>query len=179
MLQEIYIRLTNSELRFVESGDEFTAKIKFFIVIKDMEARSVVDDAFTLDFYESTEKKAASPIDFQTVIKQYRLPPGQYDLTCTLEDLQSSKVTIMSMVRGRHKTSKVSRVSLIIPAVDNNLIADYIYSLETSPYFNNVNLSSSTRRQGRGNEYFDFALTASYVFPLISQQSTKVQQKGN
>jgi len=64
-------------------------------------------------------------------------------------------------------------------AVDNNLIADYIYSLETSPYFQNVNLQSSTRRRGRGNEYLDFALTATYIFPQISQPSTKVQEKGN
>ena len=64
-------------------------------------------------------------------------------------------------------------------AVDNNLIADYIYSLETSPYFQNVNLRSSTRRQGRGNEYFDFALNAMYISPQISQPSIKAQEKGN
>ncbi|MBA7619298.1 hypothetical protein ES703_26636 [subsurface metagenome] len=64
-------------------------------------------------------------------------------------------------------------------AVDNNLIADYIYSLETSPYFQNVNLRSSTRRQGRGNEYFDFALNATYISPQISQPSIKAQEKGN
>lgn len=64
-------------------------------------------------------------------------------------------------------------------ALDNNLIADYIYSLEISPYFRNVNLQSSTRRQGRGNEYLDFALTATYIFPQISQPSIKAQEKGN
>ncbi len=48
-------------------------------------------------------------------------------------------------------------------ALSNNLIADYIYSLETSPYFVNVNLLSSTQRTSRDNQYLEFALNASYV----------------
>ncbi len=63
-------------------------------------------------------------------------------------------------------------------ATDNNLIADYIYSLETSPYFSNVDLKNSTRRQVGGNEFFDFALSARYVVSPSSQPSTKIGQKG-
>lgn len=63
-------------------------------------------------------------------------------------------------------------------AIDNNLIADYIYNLETSPHFQNVNLASSTRRQVRGNEFLDFALTAMYVFTQPPQPVTKSGQKG-
>ena len=48
-------------------------------------------------------------------------------------------------------------------ALSNNLIADYIYSLETSPYFFNVNLLSSTQRTSRDNQYLEFALNVSYV----------------
>jgi len=48
-------------------------------------------------------------------------------------------------------------------ALSNNLIADYIYSLETSPYFVNVNLLSSTQKTSRDNQYLEFALNASYV----------------
>ncbi len=48
-------------------------------------------------------------------------------------------------------------------ALSNNLIADYIYSLETSPYFINVNLLSSTQRTSRDNQYLEFALNATYV----------------
>jgi len=48
-------------------------------------------------------------------------------------------------------------------ALSNNLIADYIYSLETSPYFFNVNLLSSTQKTVRDNQYLEFAINASYV----------------
>ncbi len=57
-------------------------------------------------------------------------------------------------------------------ALSNNLIADYIYSLETSPYFFNVNLLSSTQRTSRDNQYLEFALNASFVLqPAAESQS--------
>ncbi|MGD2244956.1 MAG: PilN domain-containing protein [Candidatus Aminicenantes bacterium] len=63
-------------------------------------------------------------------------------------------------------------------ATDNSMIADYIYNLETSPYFSNIDLKSSTRRQAKNNEYFDFSLSAMYVIPPQPQPSTQVEQKG-
>lgn len=63
-------------------------------------------------------------------------------------------------------------------ATDNSVIADYVYNLETSPYFENVDLKSTTRRQARGNEYFDFSLSANYVIPPVPQPLAKVEQKG-
>jgi Tfp pilus assembly protein PilN len=50
-------------------------------------------------------------------------------------------------------------------ALSNNLIADYIYNLESSPHFADVNLISSTQKTGRGAEYMEFSLTLSYVLP--------------
>jgi Tfp pilus assembly protein PilN len=63
-------------------------------------------------------------------------------------------------------------------AIDNNLIADYIYNLETSPHFRDVRLASSNRRQARGNEFLDFALTARYLVIQPPQPVTKIGQKG-
>ncbi|MGD8534934.1 MAG: PilN domain-containing protein [Candidatus Aminicenantes bacterium] len=63
-------------------------------------------------------------------------------------------------------------------ATDNSMISDYIYNLETSPYFMNVDLKSTTRRQARGNEYYDFSLSAVYVVPPVPQPLTEVEQKG-
>jgi len=54
-------------------------------------------------------------------------------------------------------------------ALSNNLIADYIYSLETSPYFFNVNLLSSTQKTVRDNQYLEFAINASYVLQPESE----------
>ena len=50
-------------------------------------------------------------------------------------------------------------------ALSNNLIADYISSLENSPYFEGVNLISSTQRTQGNDQYLEFALTAGVVNP--------------
>ena len=56
-------------------------------------------------------------------------------------------------------------------AVSNNLIADYIYNLEKSPYFFDVNLISSTQRRLRNNQYLDFSLTANFQNPANKPDS--------
>jgi type IV pilus assembly protein PilN len=45
-------------------------------------------------------------------------------------------------------------------ALSNNLIADYISSLESSPQVMNVNLVSSTQRTVQGDQYLEFSLRA-------------------
>ena len=45
-------------------------------------------------------------------------------------------------------------------ALSNNLIADYIASLEASPQLMNVNLVSSTQRAGQGDQFLEFTLRA-------------------
>ena len=52
-------------------------------------------------------------------------------------------------------------------ALSNNLIADYIFSLENSPVFKNVNLISSSQRTGQTGpeQYLEFFLNMEYVLP--------------
>jgi type IV pilus assembly protein PilN len=45
-------------------------------------------------------------------------------------------------------------------AMSNNLIADYIASLEASPQLMNVNLISSQQRTAQGDQYLEFSLRA-------------------
>lgn len=46
-------------------------------------------------------------------------------------------------------------------ALSNNLIADYIGSLEQSPVFKNVNLGSSQARKAQKSEYLEFVMNMS------------------
>jgi len=50
-------------------------------------------------------------------------------------------------------------------ALSNNLVADYISSLENSPYFEGVNLISSTQRTQGNDQYLEFSLTTGVVNP--------------
>jgi Tfp pilus assembly protein PilN len=56
-------------------------------------------------------------------------------------------------------------------AVSNNLIADYIYNLEKSQYFNDVSLISSTQKRVRNNQYLDFSLTANFTSESLALDS--------
>ena len=57
-------------------------------------------------------------------------------------------------------------------ALSLNLIADYIDSLEKSPYFQNVNLLSSTQKTVRDNQYLEFSINTSYVIPPEPEPSS-------
>jgi type IV pilus assembly protein PilN len=123
----------------------------------------------------------------ETVKAQQALIVRKIDLINQLKSQQGVAVNIMDEI-SKHIPYWVwltevtySKQSLQIRgrAIDNNLISDYIYNLETSPYFDNVELQSSTRRQARGgNEFYDFSMTAKLASPMIATPSTKPEQKG-
>ncbi len=60
---------------------------------------------------------------------------------------------------------KGQRVEIKGRALSNSLIADYIYNLESSPYFQNVNLISSAQKTEQNDQFLEFTLTAQYVLP--------------
>jgi Tfp pilus assembly protein PilN len=68
------------------------------------------------------------------------------------------------------------RVRMEGRALTNNLIADYIYYLEESLYFRNVNLISSIQRRERSNVFHEFILTARYVPP---ERETTPSEEGS
>ncbi|NIO00908.1 MAG: GWxTD domain-containing protein [Candidatus Latescibacteria bacterium] len=122
-IQELYFRFTNRDIKFKPSEDKFHSKLDFAIVVKDEAGKSQVDENFTMDFYEDDEAKIESPLHFQMVIKRYQLPPGKYELTCTVTDIHSPKVTVLAMVKRRHKTSELRGVPLNIPRIEPDLIS--------------------------------------------------------
>lgn len=69
-------------------------------------------------------------------------------------------------------TYKNQAVKIKGKALSNNLIADYIFNLENSPYFFNVNLISSAQKTVKNNQFLEFSLTAQYVLRgVISPKS--------
>lgn len=62
-------------------------------------------------------------------------------------------------------------------ALSNNMIADYIFTLEKSPYFTDVNLISSTQKREKNNQFVAFSLTTKYVLPWASKTSSKESEE--
>jgi type IV pilus assembly protein PilN len=94
-----------------------------------------------------------------------------------LRALQDSAVTIMDELSRKLPDwvwlTEVSYQGQMIQikgnALSNNLIADYIYNLESSPHLTNVNLISSAQRSGRSAQFLEFSMTLNYVLPEAAQ----------
>ena len=121
-------------------------------------------------------------VKLEKVEAQKRLFEKKINLIKQLKPHQQVAVTIMDEI-SKHlpywiwlteTTYDEQMVHIKGRAISNNLIADYIYSLETSPYFYNVNLISSTQRRVRDSQYLEFALNARYVLqPAVESPSGK------
>ena len=62
-------------------------------------------------------------------------------------------------------------------ALSNNLIADYVYNLENSPYLSNVKIESINQRsQQSSSPYLEFSLTATYDLPSTIDTSEEAKQ---
>ncbi|MGB8953137.1 MAG: PilN domain-containing protein [Candidatus Aminicenantales bacterium] len=58
-------------------------------------------------------------------------------------------------------------------ALSNNLIADFIYNLENSPFIDGVSLSGSTQKSIGGSQYLEFSMSAAHVLPPELQAQEK------
>lgn len=114
-------------------------------------------------------------VKLEKLEKQKSMLEKKINLIQRLKSRQDSAVIIMDMLSQNipewvwltETNYKPQSLQIKGKALSNNLIADYISNLDGSPYFENVNLISSTQRQTRNNQYLEFSLTANYVAPSL------------
>jgi hypothetical protein len=116
VLEEVYIRIPNNELKFKEGKSGWESRVKLSVLIKDLEGKSVIEDAKQMTFTEAEESHARTSAYFQTVIKRYNLDPGTYELSYAVEDLNAEKVSITGLLSRQNKTSAVRRLRLTLPS---------------------------------------------------------------
>jgi len=117
LLEEVYVNIPNSEIKFVEADGQWKARLQLTVLIEDTEGKAVIQDAQEMVFTEDAPERSESPRFFQTIIKRYRLDPGAYDLHYAVEDLQAPKMTLMGMVQDRNRLSAVRRFRLVLPEI--------------------------------------------------------------
>jgi type IV pilus assembly protein PilN len=134
------------------------------------------------------EKKSLQDvvIKLDELEKQKNLFERKISVITQLQSRQENAVIIMDEL-SRHLPNwlwltelsfSAQQIRIKGRAVSNNLIADYIFSLEESPYFRNVNLISSTQRRMRNNQYLEFSLTATFVGPSLASPASEEQTEG-
>ena len=114
-VEEVYLRVRNSGLRFKKSHGKLESRVRLTLTVSDSTGRSVVSKNEEIKFYETEEKDTRSALQFHTVIKKLNLEPGSYELSCFVEDLNSPKVSLVGIVKGGHKRAEVGGYPLSVP----------------------------------------------------------------
>lgn len=121
--------------------------------------------------------------------KQKETFERKINLINELRDHQSIAVNIMDEISKNipewvwitEITYRSKKLQLKGRSLSNNLIADYIANLETSPYFKNVNLISSSQKTARNTQFMEYSLTANVVLqtkPVSTpKKATKKEKK--
>ncbi|MFQ5511317.1 MAG: GWxTD domain-containing protein [Candidatus Krumholzibacteriia bacterium] len=135
-LEEIYLRVSNAQVRFKQIDGRLQGRARVSIRIRDDNGKTAVKESTRLKMYADNEAQARDPLRFQTLIRKFELAPGRYDISCVVEDLNSPKMTVLGMVRGAVKTSVVESGVLDVPdfSVEGMTLSDakFMWRMERS-----------------------------------------------
>jgi len=109
---ELYVRIPNNELKFKESQGKWKARVALSLVLEESSGHVVLGEKREMGFEEAEEENTKSPLRFNTVVLRRKVEPGDYLLSCRLEDLFAPKLTLLGMMRGRKKASTVEDLPL-------------------------------------------------------------------
>ena len=115
-VEEIYLRIRNSGIRFKPSQGTLESRIRVSVTVVDTAGSVVVSESEEMVFHEASGEDTRSPLKFHTVIKRYELEPGAYRLGCVVEDLYAPKVSLVGIMKGSHKSARVEGYPVAVPA---------------------------------------------------------------
>ena len=132
---EVSARVANSSLKFKEDKLGWVGKVRLSILVTDDDGREVVKESETMTFLEKDPARVDSPVAYQTIVKQFHLPPGGYWLSFAVEDLQAPKTNLIGMTRGGNKSSVVRRARLSLPEMpmDEASFSDAMFVWDIDP----------------------------------------------
>lgn len=118
--------------------------------------------------------------------QQRELLQRKIDLIVRLQAEQPSAVIILDELSEKlpdwvwltEASYDGAQVNLKGRTVNNNLLADYIRSLEESPHFSDVNLIQTIQRRVRDDEFNEFSLSALFLPPAAPQSTAAPATEG-
>jgi len=147
-----------------------------------IQKRSLNNERTMLDTARQEEKRLQTALQqLQQVEQQKLLLEQKISLINQLKFQQSIPIRIMTVISRSlpdwvwltEASYERQRVQIKGRALSNNLIADYMASLEKSGVFSAVNIISSTQKTTQNSQYMEFALTAIYSLPPELQPPAK------
>lgn len=137
---ELYIHISNSEIRFKKNKGAWEAKVVLTLELRKAEGATVLEDRREFEFFEAGEESAASPLHFQTITMKYVLDPGEYILSARMEDVYSPKVSLVGMMRNKRKSSSITDAAFSVPG-----FAGSEPNLSDAQFLWDVNLASGEK----------------------------------
>lgn len=135
VLAEVSVRVPNRALKYRQEDGAWKSHVKLSVLIVDDAGKEFVKNAEKVTFAERDEQSPESPLTFQTLIKQFHLPPGGYWISYAVEDLNAPKVSVVGMIRNENKSSLVSRARLNLPEIpaDEASFSDALFVWDINP----------------------------------------------
>jgi len=121
VLTDVVVRIPNHSLRFKEAGHaEWKTRVAFSYLLTNDAGKEIVKLSETMTFSETDASRVENSLAFQTVIKQFQLPPGGYWLSVSLENLDAPKISIIGLIKNKNKSSIVRRARLNLPEIPDD-----------------------------------------------------------
>jgi len=117
VLTEVSIRIPSHALKFKEEKGVWKSTVTMSLLVVDDDGKEVLRRGEKATFTEYGIQDEESPITFETIIKQFQLPPGGYWLSCRIEDTNAPKVSVVGLMKNQFQNSIVSRARLNLPEI--------------------------------------------------------------
>jgi len=136
-VEEVYIRIRNSGMRFKEVDGKLEAAVRLEVTVVDSTGKTVVSRREEMRFSTTDPEEAKSPLRFHTIIKKLELDPGAYELSCLIEDLYAPKLSVVGLVKNRFKSVQISRYPFTVPEFPAEAMsvsdAKFLWEVERTP----------------------------------------------
>ena len=120
VLAEVSIRIPSHALKFKEEKGVWKSEVTLSLLIVDDNGKEVLRRGEKATFTEYSIQDEESPITFETIIKQFHLPPGGYWLSCRIEDTNAPKLSVVGLLKNEFQSSVVSRARLNLPEIPDD-----------------------------------------------------------
>jgi GWxTD domain-containing protein len=131
----VSVRVSNQDLKFKDDGPGWSGRVHLSLLVTDDTGAEVVKTSETVTCHETDPSRVESPVAYQTIVKQFSLPPGGYWLSCGLEDLNAPKISMVGLSRGANKSAAVHRTRLALPEMpeDEPSFSDAMFVWDIDP----------------------------------------------
>jgi len=130
---ELYYDISHSQLQFLKKGSAFTANFEIQVIVYDLKGRQVTGDSWRRNVTRSSYQETVSPELSYTETLLLALPPGRYNLVTRTENVDSGRLSSVTVRLDLRALGALPAISDVIVGVCSPSSARETPSKEASP----------------------------------------------